>query len=339
MGEFNPEDELKPDTSDRRPQRQQKRKQGFTLPNVALSKQHVMIGIGIIVLVLLIVAVGAALQSPSQDATPPAASSGGSKSIELASPSASTTGSTAAASPQAQVPGQTPTGEPQSLSAPPVAEAPTQAPLPAQNKNQQRIELPGNMMDTLSQPQQQQQLNAVAQNSAGSEVTLPTSPASVSPGSKVRPPRETTTPLRPGTEKSRHTDANGSSHKAPEKNSSVSKAPTPAITPAPSGKSVASAGGAQANGSIQNAPASHFTLQLSGASRESSLQAYAKSQRLTNYWVYQTQRGGKPWYVLVSGVYASSDEAKRAVATLPADVQAKKPWVKPIRQVKQDLSK
>lgn len=38
---------------------------------------------------------------------------------------------------------------------------------------------------------------------------------------------------------------------------------------------------------------------------------------------YETTRNGQPWYVLVSGIYASKDEAKRAVATLPADVQAK----------------
>jgi DamX protein len=55
--------------------------------------------------------------------------------------------------------------------------------------------------------------------------------------------------------------------------------------------------------------------------------------------VYSTKRDGKPWYVLVSGNYASSAEAKRAIATLPADVQAKKPWVRPVRQVQQDLKK
>ncbi|MBX9334200.1 SPOR domain-containing protein, partial [Serratia marcescens] len=48
---------------------------------------------------------------------------------------------------------------------------------------------------------------------------------------------------------------------------------------------------------------------------------------------------GKPWYVLVSGNYASSAEAKRAIASLPADVQAKKPWVRPVHQVQQDLKK
>ena len=60
-------------------------------------------------------------------------------------------------------------------------------------------------------------------------------------------------------------------------------------------------------------------------------------KNLKNYVVYQTTRNGQPWYVLVSGVYASKDEAKRAVASLPADVQAKNPWAKPIHQVQADL--
>ncbi|WP_035344653.1 SPOR domain-containing protein, partial [Dickeya sp. DW 0440] len=87
------------------------------------------------------------------------------------------------------------------------------------------------------------------------------------------------------------------------------------------------------------APASHFTLQLSSASREDSLKTYARELHLTNYWVYETKRDGRPWYVLVNGVYASPEDAKRAISSLPADVQAKKPWVRPIRQVKQDLTK
>ena len=91
--------------------------------------------------------------------------------------------------------------------------------------------------------------------------------------------------------------------------------------------------------SLQSTPASHYTLQLSSASRSDTLNAYAKQQKLQNYQVYATQRDGKAWYVLVSGNYASAAEAKRAIATLPADVQAKKPWAKPVRQVQQDLKK
>ena len=55
-----------------------------------------------------------------------------------------------------------------------------------------------------------------------------------------------------------------------------------------------------------------------------------------NYVVYQTTRNGQPWYVLVSGIYASKDEAKRAVSTLPADA-GENPWAKPIHQVQADL--
>jgi DamX protein len=116
-------------------------------------------------------------------------------------------------------------------------------------------------------------------------------------------------------------------------------------TPAPASSTKAGAASAKAGavsgsgGSLQSAPASHYTLQLSSASRSDTLNAYAKQQKLQHYLVYSTKRDGKPWYVLVSGNYASSAEAKRAIATLPADVQAKKPWVRPVGQVQQDLKK
>ncbi len=88
---------------------------------------------------------------------------------------------------------------------------------------------------------------------------------------------------------------------------------------------------------IKGAPGSHYTLQLSSSSNSANLNAWAKKENLQHYMVYQTVRNGQPWYVLISGVYASKDEAKRAVSTLPADVQAKNPWAKPIHQVQSDL--
>ncbi|WP_333892038.1 SPOR domain-containing protein, partial [Atlantibacter subterraneus] len=100
----------------------------------------------------------------------------------------------------------------------------------------------------------------------------------------------------------------------------------------------ASAGASSGNvGSLKSAPSSHYTLQLSSSSNYNNLNAWAKKESLKNYVVYQTTRNGQPWYVLVSGVYASKEDAKRAVSTLPADVQAKNPWAKPIHQVQADL--
>ncbi len=88
---------------------------------------------------------------------------------------------------------------------------------------------------------------------------------------------------------------------------------------------------------LKSAPGSHYTLQLSSSSNYNNLNSWAKKSNLKSYVVYQTTRNGQPWYVLVSGVYASQDEAKRAVSALPADVQAKNPWTKPLRQVQAEL--
>lgn len=90
-------------------------------------------------------------------------------------------------------------------------------------------------------------------------------------------------------------------------------------------------------GALKSAPGSNYTLQLSSSSNFNNLNSWAKKSNLQNYVVYQTQRNGKPWYVLVSGVYPSKDAARKAVASLPADVQAKNPWTKPIHQVQADL--
>lgn len=333
MDEFKPEDALKPDTSDRRPQRQQ-RSPRLSAPQLALSRQHLMIGIGIVVLVLLIIGVGSALQSPSKPAegAPTAAAGNGEKSIDLSSSSSMTQETPAqgdAASGNATVPGQ-----PQTLNAPPIASSPTQAQVTPPPAGQQRVELPGNMTDALST--QQEKVNAFSQGAtSGSSpvTTLPVAPATVAPSAK-NPPHVSE---RTAQEKAAH--AKNAQDKAAQSKSALTPAQKVPMT---SGKPTSSGDKATVSGpggSIQNAPASHFTLQLSSASRSDTLKAYAAQHNLPNAWVYETKRDGKPWYVLVNGVYASSAQAKQAALSLPADVQAQKPWVKPIRQVKQDLNK
>ncbi|XYQ54518.1 SPOR domain-containing protein [Pectobacterium carotovorum] len=338
MDEFKPEDELKPDTSDRRPTRQQK-SSNFAVPKIALSRQHLMIGIGIVVLVLLIVGIGSALQAPSQPQTPQAQNqASGERNIDLSS-SSSMTQSTQPSSPSespaavsgeashgqmlGQTSSQTPTS-PQTLSAPPISGTPTDAQIQPPVAGQQRIELPGNITDALSQ--QQGRVSEFSQGAAGNS-TLPTAPATVAPAGK--------TPAASSAKNTHNTTPAHASNAKPAANSAP-KAPV-ASKPAANAKAAPAAAGQ--NVSVQNAPASSFTLQLSSASRSDTLKAYAKQHNLAHSWVYETKRDGKSWYVLVTGVYASSAEAKQAIATLPAEVQAKKPWVKPIRQVKQDLNK
>ena len=120
----------------------------------------------------------------------------------------------------------------------------------------------------------------------------------------------------------------------PKATTSTAAPAAPAATAAPAASTNVATGNV---GSLKSAPADHYTLQLSSSSNYNNLNAWAKKENLKNFVVYQTTRNGQPWYVLVSGVYASKDDAKRAVAALPSDVQAKNPWAKPIHQVQADL--
>ncbi|MEE3664729.1 SPOR domain-containing protein [Brenneria sp. g21c3] len=323
MDEFKPEDELKPDTSDRRPTRQQKRSSSFSVPKITLSRQHLMIGIGVLVLLLLIVGIGSALRAPSHpQSSQPQSPSAGEKSIDLSSSTPMTQGA------ETPTPVDTVSNaagqQPQTLSAPPISGTPTEAQPQPPVSGQQRIELPGNITDALAQ--QQGRVNEFSQGAAGAS-TLPTAPATVAPAAKA--------PVG----KPAHGNGGNSAAHSGHATHAASKPAAPKAAASTAANKPAAAGPAGAGSSIQNAPASHFTLQLSGASRPDTLRAYAQQHNLAHSWVYETKRDGKSWYVLVNGVYASSTEAKRAIATLPADVQAKKPWVKPIRQVKQDLNK
>ncbi|MEA9390892.1 SPOR domain-containing protein [Acerihabitans sp. TG2] len=379
MDEFKSEDELRPDSSDRRPPRQRK---GPSVPKVAMSKQHVMIGVGILVLLLLVIAIGSALKAPTQTDANQQNPNVAQKNIDLSgvdgasanndlkpgqnaansevnNPASTgningvtpaTTNGVTPATTNGVTPG-TVNGvngmQPQTLSIPPVASTPTQAPPVAVPDGQHRIELPGNMADALSQ--QGDRVNGMTQqmNSDQATSTLPTAPATVVPTAKEpgHKPAAKSTPHKThkSAEKAPHTTEPSHNDKAASHSSVAAKPATPTrhtmIIP-PSHPAAAAAQHMPAtSGSIQNAPSSFYTVQISSASQPGTLNAYAKKQQLSQYWVYETRRDGKPWYVLVSGVYPSAAQAKSAVAQLPADIQAKKPWARDIGQVKKDQTK
>ncbi|HEI6966246.1 TPA: SPOR domain-containing protein [Yersinia enterocolitica] len=337
MDDLKPEDDLKPDSSDRRPTRPRKASTG---PKLAVSRQHMMIGIGILVLLLIIIAIGSALKAPTEhEASQQNPNVDAARNINLSDSSSLTSGNNTQpsvannSSDGHDANGVRNTAQPQDISVPPISPTPTEAAAqPSANSPTQRVELPGNMSDALSQTQGQ--VDTLSQNmNDGQTSTLPTAPATVSgsKGAKVSASGESIThpSQKPGSVAAKQPATNQAANH---------KKPTTAVTPAAS--AVAKSGSANgSNSTLKNAPSSHFTIQLSSASRSDTLNAYAKQQKLTDYHVYETKRDGKPWYVLVTGNYASSADAKKAITTLPADVQAKKPWVKPVQQVQQDLKK
>ncbi|HAG4611955.1 TPA: cell division protein DamX [Salmonella enterica] len=359
--ESDEDDTVDEERVERRPR---KRKKAAHKP---ASRQYMMMGVGVLVLLLLIIGIGSALKAPSTSSSEPSAS--GEKSIDLSGNAADQANATQPA-PGANSAEQTAGNTSQDISLPPISSTPTQGQSPVVADGQQRVEVQGDLNNALTQ--NPEQMNNVAVNS-----TLPTEPATVAPvrnGSTTRQAavsepaeRHTTRPERkqaviepkkPQTT-AKTTTAEPKKPVAPVKRTepaapaatpkattttaaptaTASAAPVQTAKPAQASTTPVAGGGKSAGnvGALKSAPSSHYTLQLSSSSNYDNLNGWAKKENLKNYVVYETTRNGQPWYVLVTGMYASKEDAKRAVSTLPADVQAKNPWAKPLHQVQADL--
>ncbi|HDC2502687.1 TPA: cell division protein DamX [Salmonella enterica] len=359
--ESDEDDTVDEERVERRPR---KRKKAAHKPT---SRQYMMMGVGVLVLLLLIIGIGSALKAPSTSSSEPSAS--GEKSIDLSGNAADQANATQPA-PGATSAEQTAGNTSQDISLPPISSTPTQGQSPVVADGQQRVEVQGDLNNALTQ--NPEQMNNVAVNS-----TLPTEPATVAPvrnGSTTRQAavsepaeRHTTRPERkqaviepkkPQTT-AKTTTAEPKKPVAPVKRTepaapaatpkattttaaptaTASAAPVQTAKPAQASTTPVAGGGKSAGnvGALKSAPSSHYTLQLSSSSNYDNLNGWAKKENLKNYVVYETTRNGQPWYVLVTGMYASKEDAKRAVSTLPADVQAKNPWAKPLHQVQADL--
>ncbi|EAM5642402.1 cell division protein DamX [Salmonella enterica] len=359
--ESDEDDTVDEERVERRPR---KRKKAAHKP---ASRQYMMMGVGVLVLLLLIIGIGSALKAPSTSSSEPSAS--GEKSIDLSGNAADQANATQPA-PGTTSAEQTAGNTSQDISLPPISSTPTQGQSPVVADGQQRVEVQGDLNNALTQ--NPEQMNNVAVNS-----TLPTEPATVAPvrnGSTTRQAavsepaeRHTTRPERkqaviepkkPQTT-AKTTTAEPKKPVAPVKRTepaapaatpkattttaaptaTASAAPVQTAKPAQASTTPVAGGGKSAGnvGALKSAPSSHYTLQLSSSSNYDNLNGWAKKENLKNYVVYETMRNGQPWYVLVTGMYASKEDAKRAVSTLPADVQAKNPWAKPLHQVQADL--
>lgn len=348
---------------ERRPRKRKK------APAKPASRQYVMMGVGVLVLLLLIVGVGSALKSPSSSNE----SASGEKSVNLSGDQSMTADqNNNAAQPVDQTAGNTNQQQPQDVSLPPIASNPTQGQPASEPQGQHRVEVQGDLNNALTQ--QQGQLDSAVANSTLPTEPATVAPMRNGAAPRQTTERQTAATPRPAERKQVVIEPKPQSKpqataKAPveTKPKHVESAPAataskpvataqtkPAATTAPTATApaattsapaatapaaTAAAGSKTAGdvGSMKSAPSGNYTLQLSSSSNYNNLNNWAKKEKLEKYVVYETTRNGQPWYVLVSGIYASKDEAKRAVATLPADVQAKNPWAKPLHQVQADL--
>ena len=355
------EEMLEEQPVERRPRKRKK------APAKPASRQYIMMGVGILVLLLLIVGIGSALKSPSSSSQQTAS---GEKSINLSDDQSTST----PAAGQDQTAANTTTQ--QDVTVPPIAANPTQGQAEAEPQGQQRVEVQGDLNNALTQ-QQGQLDGAVANSTLPTEpatvapirngangtaaprqATERQTAATPRPAERKhtvieakpqsKPQAVAKTPVESKPVQPKHVESTATT--APAKTSVSESKPVataqskPTTTTAAPAATAAAAAPAAKTGktagdvsSMKTAPSGHYTLQLSSSSNYDNLNNWAKKEKLDKYVVYETSRNGQPWYVLVSGIYASKDEAKRAVTSLPADVQAKNPWAKPLHQVQADL--
>ncbi|MDM2927547.1 cell division protein DamX [Citrobacter sp. Cm046] len=346
--------------------RPRKRKQAASKP---ASRQYMMMGVGVLVLLLLIIGIGSALKAPSSSSSSDQTASG-EKSIDLSGSNATDQASTAQPAGNTQQDVSLPpiSSTPTQGQAPAAAEGqqrvevqgdlnnaltqpqgqeqvnnvvvnstlPTEpatvAPIRNGNTARQTATTEPAERHATTRPAERKQV--VIESKSKPQTTVkatPTEPKPVAQAKRTEPTAPVTTTKAPA--------VTTTPKATTEPKATVST--TPARTAAPATTTTTPvAGGAKSAGNVgalKSAPSSHYTLQLSSSSNYDNLNGWAKKENLKNYVVYQTTRNGQPWYVLVTGVYASKDDAKRAVSTLPADIQAKNPWAKPLHQVQADL--
>lgn len=356
---------LKPDASDRRPARAGRKVSQNNL-KINISRQHFMIGGGIIILLLLIFAIASALKSPDKVASGSQANDSA-KEINLSGSPTLTHGSQPGnltdsrdSSGVGNADMGMVQGQPQDTNNP-MGQAPqnsmqqdTTNNMVADTQAQQQAEGgvspldglpvgPATLIGATARANTQNMANNSVSNGGASlhpingrqepaaqraearrpsvtaKETHKAAPARVSnpvAASQVATAPSRTVPTKPAV------PSNTRASVANMTNSSRATVPS-AATPAPAVSSAASTA----------AVTGRYTLQLSGASRPNTLDAFAKQQKLSSYQVYKTNRNGQPWYVLISGSYATPSEAKNAIAAMPAEVKAKNPWVRQVSQI------
>ncbi|MDG9884351.1 AAA family ATPase [Pseudomonas putida CSV86] len=116
----------------------------------------------------------------------------------------------------------------------------------------------------------------------------------------------------------------------------VAKPATPAVKPAEKPAAKPAAGGAGSGWYASQAPG-NYVVQILGTSSEATAQAYVKAQG-GDYRYFKKNLQGKPLYVVTYGSFSSRDAALNAIKSLPAKVQAGKPWPRTVASVQQELA-
>ncbi|MCP5149954.1 MAG: AAA family ATPase [Chromatiales bacterium] len=113
------------------------------------------------------------------------------------------------------------------------------------------------------------------------------------------------------------------------------RSPPPAPRPATTARATPSKGPRWRDVTwLASRPAGAYTLQIMGSEDASAARRFLASNPIDGdvVWV-ETVREGRPWFVLVHGLYRSADQAREAARRLPAAVRASGPWPRSVAEV------
>ncbi|XQE66711.1 SPOR domain-containing protein [Pseudomonas sp. P3C3] len=119
---------------------------------------------------------------------------------------------------------------------------------------------------------------------------------------------------------------------APAPKPAVPKPVAPVAKPVPAVASVAPAPGGEWYASR---PAGNYALQILGTRSESSAKAFV-SKNGGEYRYFKKLHQGQPLYVVTYGQFSSRAAAQAAIKSLPAAVQAGKPWPRSFASIQQE---
>ncbi len=87
---------------------------------------------------------------------------------------------------------------------------------------------------------------------------------------------------------------------------------------------------------LKERAASH-TLQLFASFNEEAVRQFCAKHAATGVRTFRTVREDLPWYVAVTGSWRTKEDAKAAIAKLPADLQKLKPWARSFQGIQDEL--
>ena len=171
-------------------------------------------------------------------------------------------------------------------------------------------------------------------------------PPSGNSGVGRAPVSQPASPALPASTKPAQVDIRASTG-ASEKPASAPKPEAPAVAAAPSpakptaepAKPPAAATNTGTSGGAawyQSVPGSRYALQILGTSSEDSARAFV-AQHGSEYRYFRKMHDGKPLFVITYGSFADRAAAQAALKSLPAQVQAGKPWPRTFSSIQQDI--